>query len=49
VSALMDALGADTRFQLGVAAQQRGLLEVGGRRRARYGTATGSAPDRPSR
>jgi DNA-binding CsgD family transcriptional regulator len=32
VSALMDALGADTRFQLGVAAQQRGLLEVEGRR-----------------
>ena len=30
VSALMDALGADTRFQLGVAAQQRGLLEVEG-------------------
>ena len=28
VSALMDAFGADTRFQLGVAAQQRGLLEV---------------------
>jgi DNA-binding CsgD family transcriptional regulator len=34
VSALMDALGADTRFQLGVAAQQRGLLEVEPRRRA---------------
>jgi DNA-binding CsgD family transcriptional regulator len=33
VAALMDALGADTRFQLGVAAQQRGLLEVEGRRR----------------
>ena len=31
VSGLMDALGADTRFQLGVAAQQRGLLDVQGR------------------
>ena len=33
VAGLMDALGADTRFQLGVAAQQRGLLEAEGRRR----------------
>jgi DNA-binding CsgD family transcriptional regulator len=33
VSRLMDALGADTRFQLGVAAQQRGLLDPERRRR----------------
>lgn len=33
VSGLMDAFGADTRFQLGVAAQQRGLLDVQGGRR----------------
>ncbi len=33
VAGLMDALGADTRFQLGVAAHQRGLLEADGSRR----------------
>ncbi len=30
VARLMDDLGAETRFQLGVAAQRRGLLETGG-------------------
>ena len=30
VAKLMDDLGAETRFQLGVAAQSRGLLETGG-------------------
>lgn len=30
VAKLMDELGAETRFQLGVAAQRRGLLEPGG-------------------
>lgn len=56
VSALMDTLGADTRFQLGVAAQQRGLLEGEGRQRAagadpaltRRRPGAGSAPARPS-
>jgi DNA-binding NarL/FixJ family response regulator len=33
IAGLMDALGADTRFQLGVAAHQRGLLEAEGSRR----------------
>jgi len=34
VAKLMDDLGAETRFQLGVAAQSRGLLETGGTQRS---------------